>query len=327
MFVKQMNFPANHVPKNYRNALPVQERNAPSKLMQPKLCSVTVNPTRMPTLRFHVGANRKLDATVKALDSFLGQALDDRLAKISSLETKHEDGEGAEPLIDVLLLNKKSDDIRLTLDRDTMKALLLDMYVAGTQTTAALLEWSVAELLANPHVLKKLTTEIRTIVKDKQVITNDELDQIEYLKAVVTEAARLHPPGPVLSTRITTEDVNVMGYDIAKGTRVYINAWAIGRDPKVWDRPNEFMPERFMGDSISFLKHDFKLLTFGAGRRGCSGKTFALAVIEHFIANMLCKFDLVLPDGVTKDDVDLTETIGLSNRPKFPLLALVKPRT
>lgn len=171
------------------------------------------------------------------------------------------------------------------------------MFAAGTDTTYTVLEWAMTELLRNPEILRKVQNEVQGIVKEKQHITEDDLENMHYLKAVIKETLRLHPPIPLLVPRESIQDVKVMGYDIAAGTLVITNSWAIGRDPTSWEEPNEFRPERFLGTSIDFKGHDFELIPFGAGRRGCPGTMFAMAINELALANLLHKFDWALPGG------------------------------
>lgn len=118
---------------------------------------------------------------------------------------------------------------------------------------------------------------------------------MKYLKAVIKETLRLHPPIPLLVPRESTKDVKINGYDIAAGTRVITNAWAIHRDPTTWEEPEEFHPERFLNSTIDFKGQDFKLIPFGSGRRGCPGISFAIANNELVLANLLSKFNWALP--------------------------------
>ncbi|XP_028115209.1 cytochrome P450 71A6-like [Camellia sinensis] len=136
---------------------------------------------------------------------------------------------------------------------------------------------------------------------------------------------RLHPPIPLLVPRRSTQDVKLMGYDIAAGTQVITSAWAIGRDPLSWDEPEEFRPERFLNTSIDFKGHDFELIPFGAGRRGCPGIQFATAVDELALANPVYKFDFAAPNGARGEDLDMSEAIGLTVHKRSPILAVVTP--
>jgi cytochrome P450 len=160
------------------------------------------------------------------------------------------------------------------------------------------------------------------VVGNKTHVTEDDLVNMNYLKAVIKETLRLHVPIPLLVPRKSAEDIKLDGYDIAAGTHVIINAWAIARDPSSWEQPLEFKPERFMNSSIDFKGLDFELIPFGAGRRGCPGVLFAISVNELVLANLVYKFDWKLPDGIAGKDLDMSETGGLTCHRKDPLLAV-----
>lgn len=137
---------------------------------------------------------------------------------------------------------------------------------------------------------------------------------------------RLHPVAPLLVPRLAREDIQIAGYDIPKGTRVLVNASAIGRDPSIWDKPKEFCPERFIGKSVDVKGHDFELLPFGAGRRICPGYPLGLKVIQTSVANLLHGFKWKLPNNMTAKDLNMEEIFGLSAPRKVPLVAVLEPR-
>ena len=197
-----------------------------------------------------------------------------------------------------------------------------DVFAAGTDTTASALEWVMAELLGHPLILKKLQSEVRKIAGAKRAITEDELEKMPYLKAVIKETLRLHPPVPLLVARESMRDTQVMGYDIAARTQVFTNAWTIGRDPSLWARPDEFLPERFMDSLVDFRGHDFEFIPFGAGRRGCPGIQFAMSVDELALANLVGNFDFSLPVG---EEWYMSEAAGLAVHKRTALLAVVTP--
>ncbi|CAH1423302.1 unnamed protein product [Lactuca virosa] len=267
------------------------------------------------------GLNAKVERMAREVDEFLDGVVEEGLKKGSAAG-----GGGGEDFVDILLKIQKDDNIGVTIDRLAIKALLLDAYTAGTDTTATVLEWTFTELLKHPKILKKLQDEVRMVLKGKSKINDDDIDNMKYLKAVFKETLRLHPPIPTLIPRVASQDVKVMGYDVMKGTRVIINAWAIARDTKVWDEPDEFKPERFLDCSIDYKGLDFDLIPFGAGRRGCPGIAFAMATNENVLANLLLKFDWELPNG-KEEDLDMTERPGLTIRKNTPLLAVATPFT
>ncbi|XP_058763255.1 cytochrome P450 736A117-like [Vicia villosa] len=230
------------------------------------------------------------------------------------------DDEEQTDLVDVLLWIQRIESLGFPIDRTTIKALLLDMFVAGTDTISTLLEWEMSELLKNPHMMKRLKEEARTVANGRTYITEDDLSNMKYLKAVAKEALRMYPPIPLLVPRECRQDVKVNGYNIKAGTRVFINAWGIARDPRYWDQPDEFRPERFLDTSVDVKGIDYQLIPFGSGRRGCPGLVYAMAANDLVLANLVHQFNWELPGGAGAK-VDMSEAFGFTVHRKFPLMA------
>ncbi|KAF8016910.1 hypothetical protein BT93_H2190 [Corymbia citriodora subsp. variegata] len=265
------------------------------------------------------GLDERMDKVAKEFDDFLDEVVEEHVQKRMKYEGGVDGQEGKEDFVDILLSIQKESSLGFPIDKVSIKALILDAFAAGTDTTYTVLEWAMTELLRHPNAMGRAQAEVRRIAGHKSSIAEDDLDQLRYLKAVIKETLRSHPPIPLLVPRESTQDTKVMGYDIAAGTRVIVNTWAIGRDPSLWNSPEEFRPERFLNSSIDFKGHDFELIPFGAGRRGCPGIAFSIVVDELVLANLLHKFDWRLPDGV--EQLDMTESIGLTIHKKFPLVA------
>lgn len=193
------------------------------------------------------------------------------------------------------------------------------MFIGGTDTSSGTMEWTMAELLKNPSKMKKAQDEVRKVVGKKAMVREEDTRQMNYLKDVLKETLRLHPPLPLIIPRESDTITNVNGYHIPSETRVFINAWAIQTDPRVWDNPEEYIPERFINNPIGFIGQDFEYLPFGSGRRGCPGISFGMANIELVIANLLYWFDWKLPGGANKEELDMSEIFGLSVCKKHPL--------
>ncbi|XP_022856454.1 cytochrome P450 76A1-like [Olea europaea var. sylvestris] len=140
------------------------------------------------------------------------------------------------------------------------------------------------------------------------------------------ETLRLHPLASLLAPRFAIEDCNVSGYDISKGTIVLVNAWSIGRNPKYWDAPEQFLPERFLDKKIEILGQNFALLPFGSGRRSCPGYNLGLKIVRSTLANLLHGFNWKLPQNMKPEDVCLEEIFGLTTCPKVPLEMIIEPR-
>jgi len=189
------------------------------------------------------------------------------------------------------------------------------MFVGGTDTSSTILEWSMAELVKNPSIMKRAQEEVRKVVNKKSKIDVNDINKMDYLKCILKETLRLHPPLPLSVPRETITSVKIGGYDISAKTKVFVNTWAIQRDPKVWERPEEFIPERFEDSPMDYKGQDFEFIPFGGGRRGCPGMTFGVAAVENVVANLLCWFDWKL----LGEDLDMTEINALTASKKIPL--------
>ncbi|MBA0788373.1 hypothetical protein Gotri_026741 [Gossypium trilobum] len=214
------------------------------------------------------------------------------------------------------------------LNEEDMEAVLWEMIFRGTDTTALLTEWIMAELVLNPEIQSKLHQELVVAVGDKSV-TDADVANLPYLQAVVKETLRLHPPGPLLSwARVSTSDVQLSnGMVVPSDTTAMVNMWAITHDPNVWEDPLVFRPERFVkclgGAEVDVRGGDLRLAPFGAGRRVCPGKNLGLVTVGLWVAKLVQHFKWVQD---LANPVDLTELLKLSCEMKNPLRAMAIPR-
>ncbi|XP_026380213.1 cytochrome P450 71A1-like isoform X2 [Papaver somniferum] len=260
------------------------------------------------------GLTGKLRRISHELDIFFNQVIDDHLLSRSHVDHDKHDKRN---FIDLLL--DHADQNNLDLTRDNIKGIILDMFVGGSDTTATSIEWTMAELIKNPRLMKKAQEEVRRVIGNKNKVEEQDIDQMQYLKCIVKESLRLHPPLPVLIGRVSSVSCKIGGYDIPPNTGVFLNAWAIQRDPKLWDKPAQFHPERFETNQIGFKGQDCQFIPFGSGRRGCPGIAFGLAVVEFVLANLLYRFDWELPGGADSEGLDMTEGLGITVNRKISL--------
>ncbi|GLU03173.1 hypothetical protein SLE2022_203880 [Rubroshorea leprosula] len=263
------------------------------------------------------GVNAKVEKVFRKLDTVLEQVVNDHL-KPGRTE-KHQD------IIDVLLATQREEtdqDGDLRQMKNGIKAVLLNIFLGGIDTSAITVLWAMAELVRKPRLMRKAQIEIRNYVGNKGRVTEDDLDQLQYLKIVVKETLRLHPPVPLLVPRETMSPCKIGGYDISPKTVIQINAWAIARDPKYWKNPEEFSPERFADSSVDFKGQNFEFLPFGSGRRVCPGILLGIITTELLLANLLYCFDWKIPDGMKEEDINMEEEVGaiLTVGKKTPLL-------
>ncbi|CAN0879733.1 Cytochrome P450 93A3 [Linum grandiflorum] len=235
-----------------------------------------------------------------------------------------EEDDQVKDLLDVLLdiSDGRSSEIRLT--RENIKAFILDIFAAGTDTSAITTEWALAELINHPEILTKAQQEIDSIVGKSRMVRESDIPNLPYLQAVVKETLRLHPTGPLI-VRESSEDCEVQGYNIPARTRLFVNVWAIGRDPNHWNEPLEFKPERFVEGKESHVEvrgQHFEMLPFGSGRRGCPGTTLALHMVQNTLAVMVQCFEWKVGGGV----VDMEEGVGLTLPRANPLVCVPMAR-
>ncbi|GFQ04618.1 cytochrome p450 71a6 [Phtheirospermum japonicum] len=269
------------------------------------------------------GLDAKVEKVAKQFDEFFESVIQEH----RDGKFKHDDGDGDLDFVDVLLQLQRENKSSSPIEDYTIKAVILDMFAAGTDTTSTALEWTIAELIRNPRTMNILQYEVRQVAGNKKEIDEDDLEKMPYLRAVIKESLRLHPPGPLLAPHESIQDTKVMGYDIKAGTQVLINAWAIARDPTLWEEPEEFRPERFLDSSIDLRGLHFELIPFGAGRRGCPGIAFAMAISELVLAKLARNFNFALPNGEIGEDLDMSETFGISVSKKLPLLVVATSHT
>jgi cytochrome P450 len=179
----------------------------------------------------------------------------------------------------------------------------------------------MTEILRHPKMMKRVQNEVRGIIGNRKDIIEDDLDKMHYLKAVIKETLRFHPPIPLLIPQKSIQDAKYRDMIL----QLELKLWAIGRDLTSWDEPNEFQPERFLTSSIDFKGNDFELIPFGARRRGCPGISFSIAIIELVLANLVHNFDWTLPGEARGEDLDTTESTGLTIHRKFPFIAVATP--
>ncbi|XLR49249.1 hypothetical protein S83_033909 [Arachis hypogaea] len=236
--------------------------------------------------------------------------------------SKSKEGQGeVEGLLDVLLRfedgNGSNQDFSLT--SNNIKAIILNIFGAGGGTTATTIDWAMAEMIKNPTIMKKAQVEVRENFNKKGSVDETCLNKLKYLKSVVKETLRLHPPVPLLLPRECRSECDINGYHIPEKSKVIVNAWAIGRDPNYWSEPERFYPERFFDSSIDYRGNNFEYIPFGAGRRMCPGSALGVINVELALAYLLYHFDWKLPSEMRSEELDMTEALGVTVRRKDDL--------
>ncbi|ONK80130.1 uncharacterized protein A4U43_C01F14210 [Asparagus officinalis] len=214
------------------------------------------------------------------------------------------------------------------LSEDEIVNLCHEFLSGGTETTSAGLEWIMAEIVKHQEVQRKLAEEIERVIPANEEIKEEDLQKMPYLKAVVVEGLRRHPPAHFILPHRAARDVKLNNYLIPKGSEIHTNVVQLGWDEKVWEDPMEFKPERFIKGNGDFSdevvditgSREIKMMPFGAGRRICPGYGLAMLHLEYFVANLVRKFEWRTAEG---QEVDLTEGFEITTVMKNPLRAQI----
>ncbi|KAK2638601.1 hypothetical protein Ddye_026396 [Dipteronia dyeriana] len=270
------------------------------------------------------GMKSKVEEIHQERDRILEDILDEhkerkRTVKTGQIEADHED------LVDVFLRLQQDGDLEFPLTNNNIKAVIWDIFAAGSETSSTTVEWAMSEMLKNPRVMKEAQAEVRRVFDRKGKVDETSIHDLKFLKAVIKETLRLHPSAPLLLPRENTESCQIDGYEIPAKTRTIVNAWAIARDPKYWTEAEKFIPERFLDSPLDYKGTNFTYIPFGAGRRICPGIQFALPNVELPLAQMLYHFDWKLPNAMKEEDLDMIESFGVTVRRKNDLILIPIP--
>ncbi|KAK4732888.1 hypothetical protein R3W88_025876 [Solanum pinnatisectum] len=187
-------------------------------------------------------------------------------------------------VIDLLLRLKKEKSTPIDLTLENIKAIIMNMLVGGTDTSAAAVVWAMTALIAKPNAMKKVQAEIQEMVGK----------------------------------------MSIKEYEIKPKTIIHVNVWAIARNPEIWENPEEFIPKRFLNSDTDFKGQNFELIPFGAGRRGFPAMALGVATVELVLSNLLYAFDWELPCRMKKEDIDTDVLPGLTMHKKEPLCLVPK---
>ncbi|CAN6847026.1 unnamed protein product [Brassica oleracea] len=231
-----------------------------------------------------------------------------------------DDGEKDKDIVDILLdtYNDPKAELKLTLNQ--IKFFILELFMASLDTTSAALQWTMTELINHQDIFTKIRDEIKSILGNThRLIKESDLQKLPYLQAAIKETLRLHPVGPLLR-RESNRDMKINGYDVKSGTKIFINAYGIMRDPRTYKDPDKFVPERFLVAEenterkmgyyyqqymLELKGQDVNYLAFGSGRRGCLGASHASLVLSLTIGSLVQCFDWTVKGDEEKFKIKL----------------------
>ncbi|KAG7011036.1 Isoflavone 2'-hydroxylase [Cucurbita argyrosperma subsp. argyrosperma] len=203
-----------------------------------------------------------------------------------------------------------------------IKGLIQDILLAGIDTIAVTLEWAMSQLLNNPEVLEKARAEIDSSIGYERLVNESDLPSLSYVQGIISETLRLHPAAPLLLPHCAFEECKIEGYDVPRDTIIFINAWAMHRDPNLWEDATSFKPERH-ANGMKNGAESYKLIPFGLGRRACPGLGMAQRVAGLTLASLIQGFEW---ERLNNSLVDMSEGKGITMPKAQPLVAKCKPR-
>ncbi|KAL1560637.1 cytochrome P450 76A2-like [Salvia divinorum] len=265
------------------------------------------------------GLRRKIDRGMEKTLKIVAGFVEKRRREMKSSPSSRKD------FLEVLLEYRgNSDDECDQISDHQLHIIIMEVFLAGSETTSSTIEWAMMELLRHPAVMAAAKEELRRVVGEGSRFEEAQIDDLPYLQAVIKETLRLHPPIPFLVPRRAIREVEFMSYRIPENTQVFVNAWAIGRDPRCWEEAAEFKPERFLESRRDYKGQSFELIPFGAGRRICAGIPLAHRMLNLVLGSLVHEFEWEVDDIGAKEMMDERERMGVTVRKLVPLMAIAR---
>ncbi|KAL6275947.1 hypothetical protein ACE6H2_019548 [Prunus campanulata] len=269
------------------------------------------------------GFVKRIEETHRRFDVLVEKVIREREELRKKERMEEEEEEEVKDFLDTLLDMLEDGSAEVEFTRLHIKALITDLFTAGTDTNAISLEWALAELINHPRVLKKAREEIDRAVGNRRVAGESDVPNLPYIQAIIKETFRLHPPVPLV-IRTCVQQCKIGGYDIPTNTMLHMNVWAIGRDPKNWESPLDFWPERFLqlGEDDGSMRtvdvdvrgQHFQLMPFGSGRRKCPGMNLTMKMLPGVLAALIQCFDWKV-DGSDCKKMNGDDVLEMDERP------------
>ncbi|KAI4353200.1 hypothetical protein L6164_002166 [Bauhinia variegata] len=230
-----------------------------------------------------------------------------------------------EDLLDVLIAFRDEDGNAL-LTMEEIKAQIIELMIEVVDNPSNAAEWAIAEMLNNPELLQRATEELDRVVGKERLVQESDLPKLNYVKACAREAFRLHPIVPFNVPHVSMADSVINNYFIPKGSHVLLSRMGLGRNPKVWNEPLKFKPDRHLksdGSEVVLTESNLGFISFSTGRRGCPGVVLGTSMTVMLFARLLHGFSWSVAPN--QSSIDLSEAEGDLFLAK-PLVAVANPR-
>ncbi|XP_071489231.1 cytochrome P450 2J4-like [Diadema antillarum] len=233
------------------------------------------------------GRFRKMKENIQSVVGFI--------KRIVETHRKDIDWDNPRDFIDIYLKRMKEFEVRTSFDDDNLTYSIVDLFIAGTETTSTSLKWAIMYMMTHLDVQSRVQKELDQVVGRDRFPRLDDRKNLPYTNAVVLECMRRGNVAPLTLPHVAAESTSVKGYHIPKGAIILGNLFKVVNDESHWDAPNEFRPERFLGKDGELLKRD-ELIIFSAGRRVCLGEQLARMELFLFFTSLLHRYSFKKPD-------------------------------
>ncbi|XP_037561991.1 cytochrome P450 4V2-like [Dermacentor silvarum] len=259
---------------------------------------------------------RKIEAIVKGVmknRKNVLQKLHDETQDHEEQALPNSDGDGSLFLDSLLLAHIKNPSY--TLDEARKDADF--MMFAGSDSSSCAISWSLYLLGLHPEKQRKVQQELDDVLghDPDRFYTMDDLKRLEYMECCVKETLRLFPPFPFIG-KVLDEDLVIDGYTLPQGLACFINIFSLHRNPNQFDKPEEYMPERFMSEENS-RRHPYSYIPFSAGPKNCIGQKFVMMEVKVVLAKILTKFTIESTRPL--EEVEMTFEIVLKAKGGLPV--------
>ncbi|CAD6343190.1 unnamed protein product [Miscanthus lutarioriparius] len=243
------------------------------------------------------GTIRRLWRAHRQLDELF-----DKIIEECEARWKDESAAAGDNLLSIMLRVRDNEEFAFPFGNANIKAIIVDLFIAGTETISSTAEWVMSELIRHPESMAKAQAEVRTAFNN--IIPQhheSHMDALHYTRLVIKETLRLHPSVPLLLPRLCRKTCDIGGFEVTEGSR----------KPEYWgDDAEEFRPTRFESSVADYQGTEFQYLPFGSGRRMCPGSAFGMATLELVVARLLYYFDWSLPGTMRPEELDMETIVG-----------------
>ncbi|XP_051212951.1 tyrosine N-monooxygenase [Lolium perenne] len=260
---------------------------------------------------------------MRVLNRFHDPIIEERIRERSTTLGNGGEKKEARDFLDVLVYLEDADGQPL-LTLEEIRAQTMEMMFATIDNPSNAVEWALAEMMNKPEVLQKAIDELDIVVGKDRLVEESDIPHLNYLKSCIREAFRLHPYHALNLPHVATADTTIAGYTVPKDSHVILSRIGLGRNPKIWNEPLEFWPERHLNTGNVLLSEPgLRFVSFSSGRRGCPGISLGTSVTMMLFARMLQGFTWTKPPGIER--INLQEgnaSLALAE----PLVLHAKPR-